>query len=271
VKRFALSLLVLLTPVGGARADVITYFQETGRFRHSLVNFDTATGESTLRAVIPGSERFFGLDVRPSDHQLFGIALAGGLWTINADTGAASLVGNTGLREPVGLTFQPGTGNLFVLSYQAGGSQLYRVDPSTADATLVGATGDVSWGVKFSPTGQLVGFDQFSTLFQLDPSSGRPTRIGGSGFRLTQPEDSAFTSGGNFFLNDFFGSIVQVDPASGDRRLVGSAVGPGPSILGLTFLPAQAEAVPAPPTLALLGLGAVALAGWRCRRKRAAA
>lgn len=78
------------------------------------------------------------------------------LFLINQVTGAASLIGNTGIPAPVrnfgGLAFDA-SDNLFAAVSQAGGpSFLYRIDLVTGKATLVGNIGvnEVS-GISFSP------------------------------------------------------------------------------------------------------------------------
>lgn len=261
MRRLLLGLLVLLGGVTPAGADTLLYFRESGAPRF-LVNFDTATGVSTVRSEVLGTERLFGLDFRPSDDTLFAIALSGGLFTLNPDTGTPSLVGNTGIREPVGLTFNPSTGALLALSNEG---QLFSLNPATGASSLIGNTGQVQRGISFSPAGDLFGFSLQGDLFRVNPLTGAPTFVGSSGVPITLiAEDSTFTPDGRLFLADFGGNIFQINPATGNRTLVGQA-GPGQSILGLATLPAALD-VPEPSSVALLGLGALGLAAFGRRR-----
>lgn len=62
------------------------------------------------------------------------------LFTINLATGAATAIGNTGIKGAGSLQFGP-DGNLYAGGDSNDGGHLYRVNKTTAAATLVGATG----------------------------------------------------------------------------------------------------------------------------------
>jgi PEP-CTERM motif len=117
----------------------------------------------------------------------------------------------------------------------------------------------------------LFGFDIGGALYQIDPSTGGTTLIGGSGFPiLSIAEDATFTASGQLFLNDFGGNILQVDPATGSRTLVGTT-GMGLGLLAL-FTPVSGppSVIPEPPTFVLLGVGMLGLFAQSGRsRKRA--
>jgi hypothetical protein len=88
--------------------------------------------------------------------------------------------------------------------------------------------------------------------------------VGGSGAPIgSLAEDATFGTSGSLYLQDFAGNIFQVDPATGNRTLLGTAV--SSNVLGLftTF-----AAVPEPTTLALIGLVGVATVGGVFYRRR---
>ncbi len=114
----AVTLLLAQVP---AFAEKIIYFQHEGLGTQprGFYDFDTDAGTSTLRTLVGGAERFYAADVRPSDGKVFvssatfSTPTPGGLFTINVNTGAYSLVGLTGITELVGLAFHPTTGALY--------------------------------------------------------------------------------------------------------------------------------------------------------------
>jgi hypothetical protein len=69
---------------------------------------------------------------------IYGITFSGQLLGINSTTGAATLIGNTGITSCESLERDPTTGQLLMIG-QA--NRLYRVNPVTAAATLIGNTG----------------------------------------------------------------------------------------------------------------------------------
>src|SRR5437762_9263646 len=131
------SMLMWLSSVSGAQ---LVYFQENGvgGQPRGLYNFDTTTGLSSQRAAVGGTERFFGMDARLSDAALFAVNYVdngsmSGLYRINIDTGATSLIGSMGVDMMVGLAFNPLNGDLYSLRHAGG---LYRVNVLTGAAAF---------------------------------------------------------------------------------------------------------------------------------------
>lgn len=131
----------------------------------------------------PGDEALTGIDFN-SIGQLFGVVNASRsrnpsvLIRINPSIGALDAtigtvtdsVSMAGLRI-VDLAFQPGSDVLFGIA-QTG--RLYRINTTTAVATLVGDTGLTgSLGLAFAPNGTLY-LTSDRTLAQVDPSTGLP-------------------------------------------------------------------------------------------------
>jgi len=253
---------LILSCTGASRAAVLMYFEENGdggANPRGLYNFDTTTGTSTLRTTVGGSERFFGIDMRPSDETLFAVSYepTPAIFTINPNNGAFALVGLTGLgSNMVGLAVQPGTNKLFGLTNSSG---LYSVDQSTGAATFIGPT-LANRGLVFSPSGQLFGFAQNGALYTIDPTNGNATAVGGSGNPVTNiAEDAAFTPTGELYATDFNGKIFKTDPLTGNGTLIGNT-NMGFGLLGLAV-------VPEPAGITLLALAAGTFATCRIRRR----
>ncbi len=236
-------------------AVALVYFEEDGGGSNprGLYNYDTATGVSTLRATVSGSERFFGMDVRLSDRTVFAADLGGGLWTMDINTGTHTLIGATGLgaagSELVGLAFHPMTDDLFGLRNNGG---LYSINPLSGISTFLGDTSPADRGLSFSPSGQLFAFTDAGDLYLVDPTDGNVAPVGGTGNPITGiSEDSAFAASGELFATDFFGTIFQTDPVTGNGFVIGTT-GMGNGLLGLI-------AVPEPSTGLLLLMGLATL------------
>jgi hypothetical protein len=96
-----------------------------------------------------------GMAFRASTNTLFATGFDGSLYTINTTTGAATIVGSTGLSFTnawQGLAFD-GSGTLFLNA--ADNDNLYTINTTTGAATLVGANGPTNGngidGLAFAP------------------------------------------------------------------------------------------------------------------------
>ena len=242
------------------RAANLIYFNDSDANR-GLYNFNTLTGVATLRAPMPGTLRFFGMDVRPVDGIVFAVDLSdnSGLYRININTGAFSLVGLTGVREMVGVAFNPFGGELFGLR---GGGGLYSLNETTGKATFIADTGIVDRGLAFSPSGELYGFTEQGALYRINPATAHTTAVGGSGNNVSSiSEDAAFDAAGNLYGSDFGGGIYQTDPISGNGALIGLT---HTDVLGMIAAP-----VPEPAVLELAAVAAiVCICRWAPARAR---
>jgi len=254
-KRIMLTMVILLSILANQplSAALLVFFDEGRDSPRGLFNFDTETGITTLRADVPGETRFIAMDTRPSDMTVFTCDFEGLLWTIDINTGVATPIGPTGLsgasNGPVGLAFDPVSGDLFGLKNNGG---LYSVNTSTGAFTFIGDTGDVDRGLSFSPAGQLFGFTGGGDLYSIDPTTGSETAIGGTGNPVVGiSEDSTFTRAGELYGTDFRGTIFRTDIVTGDGVLVGPT--------GLDFGLLGIVEVPEPATLLLLGFGGLGL------------
>jgi hypothetical protein len=261
---------------GTLPANTLVYFEESGGGGNprGFYNYDTVTGVSTLRSTVSGSERFFGMDVRPSDGVVFTADEVGAvLYTVDVDTGAKTAIGSTGAPNPSALAFDPTTGVLYGLAGTTLASvSLYSVNQTTGAFSLIGNTSPVIRGLEFDSSGQLYGFEQQGDLYEIDKSNGSITLVGGSGPTALVAEDSAFTPAGELFFTDFDGDVFHIDVTTGLRTVVGNS-GMGQGLLGLIPDPVPEPAIPMMGPLGHLLVGLTllftALALHRGRRQRA--
>jgi hypothetical protein len=233
--------VVLLAATTTALADDLVYFEEDGGAAgpRGLYNFDSATGVSTLRTPVGGSQRFFGLATRPSTGVVYATdpQNTSTLWTLDIDTGAATFIGNINGDTIADISFDPLTGTLYGMGRNS--ERLYTIDPATGAPTLVGTSDpQVRCGMCLSPTGQMYAFSTSGVLYSVDKTTAAATLIGG-GVPGVLVEDAEFTPVGNLYFTSFFGDVYRVETATGADTLVGSS-GSGSGLLGIIAAPATA-------------------------------
>jgi hypothetical protein len=226
---------VVCVPAPVATAGDLVYFNETGGAGGSpreLYELDAVSGISTFLANLPGSQRFFGLDVQPSTGTVYGIEpTASALYVVDVTTGTATLAASTGLNVVTSIAFDPTTGVLYGLGRNV--TSLYTIDPVTGASTVIGNTGGtVRTGLVCSAAGTLYGFSLSGALYTVDKTNASVTPIGGGGGGIGLLEDATFTSAGELFITDYDGQVYEIDPLSGASTLVAStALGNG--LLGI--------------------------------------
>lgn len=111
----------------------------------TLVRFDTDKAEITGTMEVTGVDRLLGIDVRPSDGKLYGVAGDGSLVTIDLATGAATKGAKLSSMLPEGVSasvdFNPVADRLRVMG--SDGTNL-RANPDTGEVTVDGT-------LKFEP------------------------------------------------------------------------------------------------------------------------
>ena len=173
-------------------------------------------------AIQPGTGVLYGIESREAAGGLG--PPFGNLYTIDRNTGVATLVGSTGL-ENVSLAFAP-NGALYATSGAVNPEDPFGPLIEVQVATLDPATGKVLTAVPTS---------MFYTALAFDASNG--LLVGGTG-------------SGNSFLS---GDIFTIDPATGNQ--IAHVSDTGLDFIGdLDFRP-----MPEPASLTLLGLGVAAV------------
>jgi hypothetical protein len=186
------------------------------------------------------------------------------LLTVNPATGAiTSTIGIravTGAPIPiVSLAFDTVTdalyGNTAVGFGGTTNDTLFRIDPVTGDATLIGTIGfNEVYALGFDQSGTLFGISQSrSALLKISTSTGAGSMV--APVTLAAPYDLAFRPEDNKMFvadsNPGTFSLYTMDPTTGAATLVGPYGGSGTNLVGLAFL------TPEPGTigLVLVGLG----------------
>jgi hypothetical protein len=120
---------------------------------------------------------------------LFGGTTSGRLYRINIATGDTQTVGVTSGVVYSSFSFHPVTGQLWAGVRPPSGARdrIYRVDPSTGAATLLGTTGDgaITQAVTFDHAGRLYGLKgtgvATSSIITIDTATGAGTTLGSAG------------------------------------------------------------------------------------------
>lgn len=232
-----------------------------------LYRVDPATGAVTL----VGSTNTNGLATPAGlawgGSQMYVIDLADGdLFTLDLNTGSPTLIGTSGILGWQGLAARPSDGALFAVNQN---NNLYSISATTGAATLIGATGIVlPTALAFDGAGTLwtVGFTT-GALGTVNTATGAVT-VGAT--TISGLQGLTFSADGTAYaVSTNTDSLYTIDLTTGSSTLVGAMTGTG-FVKGLefdAFPSASGSTVPEPGSLALLGLGALGLAGMRVLRR----
>jgi hypothetical protein len=266
-------------------------------------NLDTGNNQFGTIDLATGAFQQIGSDIEGStglapgpNGSLLTLTFSGNLNSINSLNGITTLVGSTGLGDcslptsPCGPTSANTIGALGETIYAVDfANNLYRVNPLTGAAMLVGPTGIPA--IPFIPlstnpdgtfnaydealvgaNGKLyVTFDAFTVnpatfkvgtvlipdnLYQIDPTTGIATVVGPTDLNLAA---IANANGTLYAFNDGTNQVVTLDLTNGRTSLVTNFNSPG-IIVG-------AAPTPEPFSIALAGIGISAIVVYRMRRR----
>ncbi len=163
------------------RAGIGVYLSSTGNDSVYTVTFFTATligpyGDSAIE--------MHGLEYVPATNTLYGASSHnGGLYEINKGTGAATLIGTTGLTSISNLGWNSITRVMYLTNTDA--DSLYTIDLNTGATTLVGPLSGPTnpSGLAFDPdTGTLYLIDNTTdSFYSINMATGAATLIGATG------------------------------------------------------------------------------------------
>ncbi|MBW4663430.1 MAG: DUF4394 domain-containing protein [Chroococcus sp. CMT-3BRIN-NPC107] len=262
---------------------------------NTLVNFDSQSPDDASFVQVTGvTGNLLGIDYRPADGQLYGLASDNNIYMIDSSTGAATLTSTLSVTVGVGvrsgIDFNPVVDRLRVVGSN---DTNYRSNVDTGatlvDGNLAYGTGDANFGVNPnitaaayansflgapSPTGvtpptrttALYGID--STLdvltLQSPPNDGTLTTIGSLGIDFSSTggfDIFSAESGTNIAFAATDSELYTIDLGTGAASLLGE-IGGSRSLIGLA-----AEPVPEPSSV-IGSVAAVTLGGVVLMRRR---
>lgn len=256
---------------------------------NGLAMIDTAAIGSATTVAITGlaaGDRLVGIDLRPSNNQIYGVSLSQNLYTVNAATGAASFV--AALSSPVvssslgwGIDFNPvadyaGAASLRFVSSAGGNFAVNAVTGVVGNAANTIAPGFTA--VAYTNSQPLAGAAPASTaLYYIDSSTdtlamapgafNTPTitTVGALGIDVLRANGFEVTADGMGYAalttdlgSSLVSSLYAINLATGQATMLGEFNG---TLSGLTMAP-----VPEPATWLLMGAGAALLASRRLKR-----
>ena len=194
-----------------------------------LYTVDPATAGKTLIATTaPPVLASTGIQYDPASGVLWAVTFDGPclLHSINPDSAATTLVGDTEAFDCTGLDRQPSTGTLFIVyDDDANDSVLATVDKATGARTDIGVV-DADGGIRiaglaFAADGTLYGGGYDSNLYTIDPATAAATLVGPMELTSGDPMGMSFDCAGTLYINDDT-DLFTVDPATGGTTLVGT-------------------------------------------------
>jgi hypothetical protein len=168
----------------------------------------------------------------------------GNLYQVSATNAALTLVGGTGLSVPADIQFAP-DGTLYAITPTGPGSPaaLYKLNPNTAAATLVGQLGQVltEGALTITPSGTAYAFNGANTanvdqLLSINLQTGAATVVG----QLNGQHDidgMAFRSDGELVaLDEVSDSLLLINPTTLAVSTLAAVPGPAGAVGGMTTI-----------------------------------
>lgn len=221
----------------------------------TLVRLDTNTLTLTTVGPLGVPFDFGGLAYDGSTMYMVQGFAGQGLYTVDLDTGAATLVGNHGSSDMFGLEYDPSTGKLYG-SESTRNSGFYELNRQTGAATLIGDPGISLDGLSYDSRRNILvgGYAGPGDLYSIDRGNGSASLLFDGDF-FNNAGMAYIPSLDAHWMVDWSGNLYSFDPNNGYARTLLANLGAAHDGLAL---------VPAPGALGLLAVGGLAAA----RRRR---
>lgn len=206
-----------------ANAEVLYTVEENTDILHTI---DTSTGLLTPIGPLGVTFSFGDLAYDASTGTMYmsngwgaGLSTPSSLYTVNLQTGAATLIGSTGALSIFGLAIDPTTGKLYG-SASTTATGFYEINKSTGVATLLGDPAISLDGLThIGGTNAVVGlFAGPGSLHQLNLTNGTPTLLSGGGGFVNNCGIAWGPASNQIFSIDWSGELYAFDIANSYAR-----------------------------------------------------
>lgn len=243
---------------------------------HTLHTVSISDASTTLVGDYVYDAWILGLAYNSTDNLLYGSGRyesdgnwsTGQLFTINKDTGEATIVGPHGDYFPMsGLAYDPISNTLFGTYGPGGDESLYSIDPMTGSATLIGSLGGYQiHGLAFDPITNILYGSAYTeppgeaAFLSIDRATGFTTLINTTTQSLAGISFDPVT-GILYGVDDgglsgtYTTGLYEVDKATGQTSLIGYVPLSNPH--GLEFV----ASIPIPSAIILFGSGFLGMMG----------
>jgi hypothetical protein len=253
-----------LALAGGIAAACLTSTAHAGSIiglvdGKSIVTIDPATRKVTAKVDVKGAAVLVGIDVRPADGMLYGLASDGAIVTIDLKSGQAtakSKLSETLKPGVVSVDFNPVADRLRVIESDGTNLRVNVEDgKATVDGTLKFKDGDANAGktpmvVAAAYTNSMKGPPKATALYDIDaatgsllmqapPNDGVLNTVGSLGFAVTGPVAFNIVASGDD-KNDAWlangGALFSVDLKTGKATMVGKLDGLSGSLTDIAWI-----------------------------------
>lgn len=185
-----------------------------------LRRFHTQTLTFTDIGPLGAAYDFGDLGYDPNSGKMYMVqGFAGtGLYTVDLNTGAASLVGSHGSSDMFSLVYEPNTGKMYC-GESTRNRRFFSINLNTAQTTLIATTTINMDAMTYDPVQQIIvaAYAGPGDLYSVDPNTGSTALLNDGAFfnncGMAFDDDT-----GLYWLIDWSGNLYSIDPNNGYAR-----------------------------------------------------